>query len=120
TILSGLRSRVFLMNNVHEDEPVVFQTRWTLSYLRGPLTREQIGTLMSPRKRTHDAAEVSSSTAPDAKASSSAAAPPETEPLPPVLPASITQLYAAVDRSLAGGERLIYRPAIVGLGRVHF
>ncbi|MBL8761677.1 MAG: ATP-binding protein [Phycisphaerae bacterium] len=41
-ILSGLGSRVFLMNNVHEDGPVVFQTRWTMSYLRGPLTRGQI------------------------------------------------------------------------------
>src|SRR5690606_17255359 len=41
-ILSGVRSRVFLMNNVHEDEPVVFHTRWALSFLRGPLTREQI------------------------------------------------------------------------------
>ena len=39
------------MNNVHEDQPVVFQTRWTLSYLRGPLTREQIQTLMAPRKQ---------------------------------------------------------------------
>ena len=50
-ILSGLGSRVFVMNNVHEDQPVVFQTRWTLSYLRGPLTREQIQTLMAPRKQ---------------------------------------------------------------------
>jgi hypothetical protein len=33
---------VFLMNNVHDDQPVVFQTRWAMSYLRGPLTREQI------------------------------------------------------------------------------
>ena len=45
-VLSGLGSRVFVMNNVHEDHPVVFQTRWTLSYLRGPLTREQVQTLM--------------------------------------------------------------------------
>ncbi len=30
--LSGLGSRVFLMNNVHEDAPVVFQTRWALSF----------------------------------------------------------------------------------------
>ena len=34
-ILSGLGQRVFVMNNVHDDRPVVFQTRWTLSYLRG-------------------------------------------------------------------------------------
>src|SRR5258707_1555407 len=49
-ILSGLGSRVFLLNNVHDDHPVVFQTRWALSYLRGPLSREQIQTLMAPRK----------------------------------------------------------------------
>ena len=52
-ILSGLGQRVFVMNNVHDDRPVVFQTRWTLSYLRGPLTREQIQTLMAPRKQAH-------------------------------------------------------------------
>ncbi len=46
--LSSLANRVFLMSNVHEDQPVVFQTRWVLSYLRGPLTREQIQTLMAP------------------------------------------------------------------------
>ena len=46
--LAGLGNRVFLMNNVHEDAPEVFQTRWTLSYLRGPLTRTQIKSVMEP------------------------------------------------------------------------
>ena len=50
-ILSGLGNRVFVMNNVHNDQPVVFQTRWALSYLRGPLTREQIQGLMAARKQ---------------------------------------------------------------------
>ena len=50
-ILSGLGRRVFVMNNVHDERPLVFQTRWTLSYLRGPLTREQIQTLMASRKQ---------------------------------------------------------------------
>src|SRR5688572_9368138 len=40
--LSALRSRVFLMHNVHESGPVVFETRWTLSYLRGPMGRDEI------------------------------------------------------------------------------
>ena len=44
-ILAGLGKRVFLMNNVHENTPVTFQTRWTLSYLRGPMTREHIKAL---------------------------------------------------------------------------
>lgn len=43
--ISALGQRVFLMNNVHEDAPVVFETRWCMSYLRGPLTRQQIKVL---------------------------------------------------------------------------
>ena len=42
TTLSSLSSRVFLMHNVHEHGPVVFETRWTLSYLRGPLGRDEL------------------------------------------------------------------------------
>ncbi len=50
--LSSLGKRVFLMNNVHDNAPVVFESRWALSYLRGPLTRAQIQTLMKDRKST--------------------------------------------------------------------
>ncbi len=46
TLLSGLSQRIFLMNNVHEDAPVVFESRWAMSYLRGPLARDQIKRLM--------------------------------------------------------------------------
>jgi hypothetical protein len=49
-LLSGLSQRVFLMNNVHEDAPVVFESRWAMSYLRGPLTREQIKKLMDGKR----------------------------------------------------------------------
>ena len=45
-ILSALGKRVFLLHNVHEKAPVVFQTRWTLSYLRGPLSRDQIAEIV--------------------------------------------------------------------------
>lgn len=49
-LLSGLGNRVFLMNNVHEDGPVVFNVRWIMTYLRGPLSRNQIKSLMDPRR----------------------------------------------------------------------
>ncbi len=49
-LLSGLGKRVFLMNNVHDDGPSLFQVRWVMSYLRGPLTRRQIKTLMDPKR----------------------------------------------------------------------
>src|SRR5215813_10370202 len=32
-LLAGLSNRIFLLNNVHEDEPEVFETRWAMSYL---------------------------------------------------------------------------------------
>jgi hypothetical protein len=49
-LLAGLTNRIFLMNDVHEDGPVVLESRWAMSYLRGPLTREQIKTLMKDRR----------------------------------------------------------------------
>jgi hypothetical protein len=49
-LLAGLTGRVFLMNDVHEDAPVVFESRWAMSYLRGPLTRDQIKVLMKDRR----------------------------------------------------------------------
>lgn len=50
TLLSGLSKRIFLMHNVHEDAPVVFESRWAMSYLRGPLTRDQIKKLMDGKR----------------------------------------------------------------------
>lgn len=62
--LAGLSSRVFLMHNVHEDAPVVFHSRWALSYLAGPMTRDQIKRLMEPWKQAHPAAQAASAGAP--------------------------------------------------------
>lgn len=50
SLISRLDSRVFLMHNVHEDRPVLFHTRWVLSFLRGPMTRTQVKSLMDSRK----------------------------------------------------------------------
>ena len=48
--LAGLGKRRFLLHSVHEDGAVVFGTRWVLSYLAGPLTRDNIKALMSKAK----------------------------------------------------------------------
>lgn len=47
--LAGLPKRVFILNNVHEPGPVFFHTRWAMSYLRGPLTREELVRLPQAR-----------------------------------------------------------------------
>ena len=50
TLLAGLGNRVFLLNDVHEDGPRVMESRWAMSYLRGPLTRDQIKKLMDGKR----------------------------------------------------------------------
>ncbi|HEY8103242.1 MAG TPA: DUF87 domain-containing protein [Gaiellaceae bacterium] len=45
TAIGGLEQRQFLLQSTHRDKPELFSTRWAMSYLRGPLTKEQIETL---------------------------------------------------------------------------
>jgi hypothetical protein len=147
---------MFLMNNVHEDEPVVFQTRWVLSYLRGPLTRGQIQTLMEPRKRQDaDEALAPSAAAPappgapagpadtattltlddlmleparpvrqpreEADARTEEAKPSRPGSERPILPAGVRQFFLPMRAGSSPGDgQLIYRPALLGRGRLHF
>ncbi|MBL8097158.1 MAG: ATP-binding protein [Anaerolineales bacterium] len=131
TLLSGLGNRVFLMNNVHDNGPVVFTTRWAMSYLRGPLTRQQIKTLMDPFKpaaapATQPAAATTaaaSATMP-APAAVVAAVPAPTQPAPalatgrPSLDPAIAQFFLPL-RGAVGG-RLVYRPFVYGAASVGF
>ncbi len=82
--ISGLGNRVFLLHNVNQAGPVAFQTRWAMSYLRGPLTRDQIKILMkdirtpktaSPLPATSDQPAVASTPVP-ASAAARPASPP--------------------------------------------
>jgi Helicase HerA, central domain len=113
-ILSNLGSRVFLLNNVHDDEPVIFQTRWALSYLRGPLTRDQISTLMEPRKAKlakegENPALVDTVNTKKEKLKSR-----------PILPPEIEEYFIPFTDDLPGDSKIVYRPAIFGSARVHF
>ena len=131
-ILSGLGSRVFLMNNAHEDAPVVFQTRWTLAYLRGPLTREQIRVLMAPLKP----AKVPAPAAQQVVSPTMTAVPVTTTPAVPVTPAArpvilatgqppalapdVPRFFAPTRGSAPGGNSLYYVPKILGAAKVNF
>ena len=130
--LSSLDNRVFLLHNVHENAPVIFQTRWAMSYLRGPLSREQVRVLM--KGRTPDA--VVSGTRPPAAVPTTAPAEPagDTTPLPPALPPDIPQRYLPVRvpretaesnvlRSKPGkvqSASVLYEPAVFAAGRIHY
>jgi hypothetical protein len=129
-ILSGLSKRTFLMHNVHEDQPHVFQVRWALSYLRGPLTRQQIKRLMDPlRPNTDDPAAHSddppSSVSEKAVAETSAdettsgTSPPSTDSRP-LLPPEVPQFFIPLRSHQPAGSLLLYRAMILGCGDVYF
>ena len=119
--LSALDSRVFLMNNVHEDEPEIFQSRWALSYLRGPLTRQDIKRLMAGRTQpvaagvpaeTRPATTVVSPVAPRSAPSAGAAVSAER----PVLPPEIPQYFAPV----SGTAPPMYVPMLLGSAQIRY
>ena len=122
-ILAGLGQRVFLLNNVHENAPVTFQTRWVMSYLRGPMTREQIKILTADRKSAAAPAAVAAPTAfPAASAAPAAASQadaPAPQPVskPPVIPPGINAYYVPAS---GAGQGLEYFPALAGWIDVHY
>lgn len=110
-MISGLPKRVFLMNNVHEDGPEVFQTRWTLSYLAGPATRAQIKQLMEGNRSTGEAPAL------PGEPESPQAAPPTSSDRP-LLPPEVPAFYLPVRNPTAEG--LIYLPTLFGAAEVRF
>jgi hypothetical protein len=113
--LAALGSRVFLMNNVNDDEPTVFQTRWAMSYLRGPLTRDQIKVLMDPIRGQFVTAANGAGQG-DAAASNVVKA----ASIRPPLPAGIRELFLPIVDRVPDGFTLEYRPGLLGSGKVHF
>jgi hypothetical protein len=142
-MISAVQSRVFLLHNVHEKEPVVFHTRWAMSYLRGPLTRPQVQQLVGDQPLPREA--------PGAPVPEAVAARPTPQPLdpaapelpysqiPPQLPSTVKQVFlparislrAALSefaqdrqwavRSEADQEgNLLYRPVLVGTAKLRF
>ncbi len=51
-LIADIAPRVFLMRNIHDSGgPIMVHTRWAMSYLSGPLTRDQIRYLMAEQRQ---------------------------------------------------------------------
>ena len=100
-LLSNLGKRCFLLHNVHEKAPVLFATRWVMSYLAGPMTREQLRRL-SAQQPAATAAPEQAPAAPPASQTSSA----------PVLEPGIKQRWLGAGRMPREGESLVYAPEV--------
>lgn len=118
--LAALGNRVFLMNNVHDDGPEVFETRWALSYLRGPLTRDQIKILMRARK-TETASQAATPPAVPAPAKTSSVEPvSKASNQRPVLPPEISQFFIPLRSPQPADSVLHYEPMLLGSAKVYF
>jgi len=116
--MAGLGARIFLMNNVHEDEPVVFETRWCLSYLRGPLTRTHIKGLM-------DQAKASMGLGMKGKEADSVTGSPRSSSLTthrqrPIVPPDVPQHFVPLRGSKPDGNELVYVPMLLGSSQIRF
>ncbi|MBL8267136.1 ATP-binding protein [Steroidobacter sp.] len=131
-LLANLGNRVFLMRNVHDAAPVLFRTRWTLSYLRGPLTLQEIAKLSRPgtsidspqsslssaRAGAESAQRAASPYPAESSSINSAAAETSRDSRPadkPVVPSGVSELY--LDSSTRGAT---YLPRVLGVARLHF
>jgi hypothetical protein len=97
TTISGLGKREFVLRRAGKDKPEVFTTRWAMSYLRGPLTRDQISTLMKDRKGAAAQATPPSAGATTAEGSSA----PSAAPAAPALGADETSMMPEIADGVA-------------------
>jgi hypothetical protein len=140
-LLAGLVQRVFLLHNVHDDAPALFQTRWVMSYLRGPLTRAEIRRLSdandagsharpgaaaatTPRTTVEPPARAAARSGEDvvaraADAGSVSAGGSRTARVgtKPVLPPEIEQRFV---RAADGQDSGVLYPALLGRARLHY
>ena len=129
-VLSGLGKRVFVMNNVHDDGPTLFETRWAMSYLRGPLTRTHIQALMAEKKQEIEANRKSEEKSQAALVKSDVKTSRQIQDeiqqgsdqhnSPPNIPKGVKQYFLKPSSHLTQETRVIYKPAIFGSARLHF
>ncbi|MFQ5436742.1 MAG: ATP-binding protein, partial [Anaerolineae bacterium] len=133
-LISAIGKRVFLLRNVHEKHPVLFQTRWAMNYLAGPATRAQIPALNAlagvGEKGAGSGERVAGSAAatpvPSPQSPVSSLQPPSDE-LPgttsrPTVPGRTAEYFLPVNRMPSGVELagLLYRPALLAQAEIRF
>lgn len=134
-LISNLGQRRFVMQNVHKGYPVLFETRWVMSYMAGPLSRPQILELVEQQAFvTASSTASTASTASSGSASTHGFDDVEGEPtasrtgaeshnIPegfvrekPALAPAFEESYMPVGEVAKPGDTLLWRPMIIGCG----
>ena len=113
TLLSDLKTRQFLLTSAHLDEPLLFETRWVMSYLKGPITKNDIKKLMAQKKAGMATDPVPSAVTETGRQPSGVT--PSKHP--PVLSGNIPQLYHLHN---VVRDEIIFEPWLVGKASVRF
>ncbi|MEN8210558.1 MAG: DUF87 domain-containing protein [Thermodesulfobacteriota bacterium] len=112
-LLTDMKGRQFLLNSVHLDEPLLFETRWVMSYLKGPISNNDIKKLMGQYKtealKTRE--DVETATPISSSDISSGAG------MPPVISQSIDQLYYLQN---VVSDKVLLEPWLGAIGSVRF
>lgn len=114
--LAGLGNRVFLMHSVHDEGTEIFESRWAMAYLRGPLSRSQIKMLMEAHR---DAASPKAAPQPSPVAATAVAALTPASARP-VLPPQVAQFFVPLRGGIPGGHTLVYQPRLLGVAQVRY
>lgn len=99
-MMAGIKKRVFMLRSIYEEKPFLFETRWTLSYLRGPLTLAQISRLTDHSKQPIVAQKEAT----------------ELSQEKPIAPTDLPEYYGL--STLV--EKIRYTPLILGSGKLHY
>jgi hypothetical protein len=116
-ILSGLDKRVFLLHDVHRGEPELFQTRWAMSYLRGPLTPAQLRSLNQEGDYAAFAETSPATPAPAAAAGVSAAEPVQSRP---AIPSDVEEFFVPLSPGIPRDGGILYKPSLLVSAKLHF
>ncbi|MEX2527812.1 MAG: DUF87 domain-containing protein [Gemmatimonadota bacterium] len=117
-LISGLGKRVFLMHNVHDSAPTLFETRWVMSYLAGPLTLAQLRTMESPATPNREDPRLPPSSSPPSPSGLQPGVSPAAGVRPaPILPPDLPQYFLP---SYRGGSDLIYQPGFLVAAEVQY
>lgn len=110
-LLANMRGRTFLMQSVHLDEPVLFETRWVMSYLKGPISLGEINKLIESGQEEGPKQEQDFKTGFEALTGGDLAG------NPPILPDAVEQRFVPPP---VPAEGMQYIPWLAGSASVRF
>ncbi len=141
-LISAIGKRVFLLRNVHEKHPELFQTRWAMNYLAGPATRAQIpalNALAGASSVVRRPSSIAATPPPTSHLQSQMPSPQEPAPSPqspepdlpgtesrPAVPGRVAEYFLPNNLTLsqAGGDGrsrgILYRPVLLAQADVRF